>query len=137
MPPVKKEPNEPNSSRPASIQQEPRAVEPNCPKCGDNRQVWTNQITGKKTCHRLYCHTEIPDPPKAEGDLVVGLKRIVETSNDGSVFPDERFLDIHPLPAPEAHTIVKELNQLSLSGSALRIWKVVDLGYQLQPGWQK
>lgn len=33
---------------------------PNCPRCGDNRQVWVNQITGHWTCHRVYCHTTIP-----------------------------------------------------------------------------
>lgn len=30
---------------------------PACPKCGNNRQVWRNQITGLITCHRAYCHT--------------------------------------------------------------------------------
>ena len=30
-----------------------------CPKCGDHRQVWVNQITGKLTCHTAFCHTEI------------------------------------------------------------------------------
>jgi anaerobic ribonucleoside-triphosphate reductase len=32
---------------------------PICPKCGNNRQVWVNQITGVITCHRAYCDTEI------------------------------------------------------------------------------
>lgn len=32
---------------------------PACPKCGNNRQVWVNQITKVLTCHRAYCHTEI------------------------------------------------------------------------------
>ena len=32
---------------------------PNCKICGNNRQVWKNQITGKLTCHRLGCHKEI------------------------------------------------------------------------------
>jgi len=31
----------------------------NCHKCGNNRQVWVNQITGVLTCHRSYCNTEI------------------------------------------------------------------------------
>jgi hypothetical protein len=40
-------------------------MEPTCPSCGDNRQVWTNQITGLKTCHRAFCHTVIiPTPPQ-------------------------------------------------------------------------
>jgi len=32
---------------------------PNCPRCGDNRQVWRNQITGLYTCHRAHCDTVI------------------------------------------------------------------------------
>jgi len=32
---------------------------PECPWCGNNRQVWENQITGKMTCHRAGCHIEI------------------------------------------------------------------------------
>jgi hypothetical protein len=34
---------------------------PKCPKCGDSRQVWLNQLTHKLTCHRAFCHTEIDD----------------------------------------------------------------------------
>ena len=30
-----------------------------CPKCGNNRQVWTNQVTGRLTCHRAGCHAEL------------------------------------------------------------------------------
>ena len=39
------------------------AQEPVCPKCGNNRQVWDNQITGIKTCHRVGCHSEITAQP--------------------------------------------------------------------------
>jgi ribosomal protein S27AE len=35
--------------------------EPTCPKCGNNRQVWTNQITGHKTCHRVGCTWAQPE----------------------------------------------------------------------------
>ena len=37
----------------------PPGVLPACPKCGDNRQVWANQITGLLTCHRAHCHTVV------------------------------------------------------------------------------
>lgn len=37
---------------------------PNCPKCKNNRQVWINQITGKLTCHRAWCHTVIEEEGK-------------------------------------------------------------------------
>lgn len=35
---------------------------PNCPQCGNARQVWRNQITGRLTCHRAFCDTEITEP---------------------------------------------------------------------------
>ena len=35
---------------------------PLCPRCGNNWQVWRNQRTDKLTCHRAWCHTEIPEP---------------------------------------------------------------------------
>lgn len=38
---------------------EAAAAKTTCPKCGDNRQVWINQITGLLTCHRAGCHTVI------------------------------------------------------------------------------
>ena len=27
-----------------------------CPNCGNNRQVWRNQLTHKLTCHRVGCN---------------------------------------------------------------------------------
>ncbi|MHB9009226.1 MAG: hypothetical protein ACYDC1_20135, partial [Limisphaerales bacterium] len=41
---------------------EKAAATPECPRCGDNRQVWRNQITGRMTCHRIGCQTEIKQP---------------------------------------------------------------------------
>ena len=38
-----------------------RESRPSCPRCGNYRQVWRNQLTGKLTCHRAYCHTEIDE----------------------------------------------------------------------------
>jgi len=32
---------------------------PRCPKCGNNRQVWRNQITHLLTCHRAWCDTVV------------------------------------------------------------------------------
>lgn len=26
-----------------------------CPKCGNDRQIWRNQLTHKLTCHRVGC----------------------------------------------------------------------------------
>jgi DNA-directed RNA polymerase subunit M/transcription elongation factor TFIIS len=43
------------------------AQEPTCPSCGNNRQVWTNQITGRKTCHRVGCdHVQPAQEPVAQ-----------------------------------------------------------------------
>lgn len=44
----------------AVLPSRPQDEAPCCPKCGDNAQVWKNQVTGKMTCHRAGCHTEIP-----------------------------------------------------------------------------
>ena len=41
----------------AALQQ--TAGMPPCPKCGNNRQVWRNQISGLITCHRAYCDTVV------------------------------------------------------------------------------
>ena len=32
------------------------AEKPVCPNCGNNRQIWVNQITKKLTCHRVGCN---------------------------------------------------------------------------------
>lgn len=45
--------------------EQPAQQEPICPSCGNNRQVWTNQLSGKKACHRAFCNVDapIPQPP--------------------------------------------------------------------------
>lgn len=37
---------------------------PMCPNCGNSRQVWRNQISGKWTCHRAHCDTVIEEPTR-------------------------------------------------------------------------
>ena len=37
---------------------------PNCENCGNNRQVWVNQITGLLTCHRYCCQINITQKEK-------------------------------------------------------------------------
>lgn len=39
---------------------------PVCPKCGDNRQVWVNQVSGLWKCHRAFCDTTIDAPLPGE-----------------------------------------------------------------------
>lgn len=36
---------------------------PICPNCGNDRQVWRNQISGLWTCHRAHCDTVIEETP--------------------------------------------------------------------------
>lgn len=44
--------------------------EPVCPKCGNNRQVWTNQITGNKTCHRVGCGSALANHVEDKLEIV-------------------------------------------------------------------
>lgn len=46
---------------------------PACPKCGDARQIWANQLTGRLTCHRIHCHTEIEMKPHPHADFLRAL----------------------------------------------------------------
>jgi len=43
-----------------------KTTEPTCPLCGNNRQVWTNQVTGRKRCHSVWCQIELEAQPSAE-----------------------------------------------------------------------
>ena len=36
---------------------------PICTKCGNNRQVWVNQLTDRITCHRASCYIELDTMP--------------------------------------------------------------------------
>ena len=86
--------------------------EPDCPKCRNNRQVWDNQITGKKTCHRVGCHQEIEQPAQQEpltdhddrrkmiADARAALKSVTEQLRHGDTLgaslvlhPVEKVLD--------------------------------------------
>ena len=70
------------SSRAYIKPEQPAQQEPDCPKCGNNRQVWDNQITGKKTCHRVGCHQEIEQPAQQHEPVMCpfpcGWKRLFE-----------------------------------------------------------
>lgn len=37
---------------------------PPCPICGNNRQVWVNQLSGLITCHRAGCNKPIEPKEK-------------------------------------------------------------------------
>lgn len=75
------------------LQDEPKAEKeaavPNCPKCGDNRQVWKNQISGKWTCHRAFCDTVIEEQVTARGavpaDWLAAVQEFVDRCEAGEV----------------------------------------------------
>lgn len=62
-------------------------------------------------------------------------KRIVETDSFNGDYPDEKFLPIPPLNEKDAEIIVNIIND-SVGDYNPRYWKVVDLDYKLQPGFE-
>lgn len=68
-------------------------------------------------------------------NLEMALKRIVETDNFGGDYPDEKFLPIPPVDEASARVIAYEINKAT-GESKPRFWKVVDVDYVLQPGFE-
>lgn len=62
-------------------------------------------------------------------------KRVVETDKLGGYFPNEKFLNIPPLPETNALKIARLINESFLKDYD-RYWKVVDEDYVLQPGFE-
>jgi hypothetical protein len=63
-----------------------------------------------------------------------GLARIIETDNFGGDYPDESFL-LYPMPREAAQRIADAINA-SVPDNHRRYWRVVDVDYQLQPGFE-
>lgn len=63
------------------------------------------------------------------------LKKIVNTDNFNSDYPDEYFLNCGTLPEYLADIIVTILNR-DWSAYSSRYWKIVDENYKLQPGFE-
>jgi hypothetical protein len=61
--------------------------------------------------------------------------RIVETCNFGKDYPDESFLPVPPVSSAKAKAIADAIND-ALPANHSRYWRVVDLGYVLQPGFE-
>lgn len=55
--------SEPPTATAAQPSQHTEATDrmPACPRCGNARQVWRNQISGQIKCHRAHCDTVIPE----------------------------------------------------------------------------
>jgi hypothetical protein len=63
--------------------------------------------------------------------------KIVETDNLGSDYPDESFLKLTFWTKESAGRVAEAINrELCAADDARRFWKVVESGYQLQPGFE-
>lgn len=63
------------------------------------------------------------------------MARIVETDNFDGDYPDEKFLNIPPLPDYFAKAITDAINAAFPSDSK-RVWVVVQNDYVLRPGFE-
>lgn len=63
------------------------------------------------------------------------MAKIVETDNFGGDYPDEKFLNLPPLPAERCQAIAEAINA-SMPPMSPRYWKVVANEYELLPGFE-
>lgn len=69
--------------------------------------------------------------------MAVNLFKIVNTDNFGGDYPDETFLPLTFWSLESAQRVADAINaELCNHDHAARFWKVVDSGYQLQPGFE-
>ena len=71
---------------------------------------------------------------KPVGMAEQGMKRIVDTDNFGGDYPDEKFL-LWPLTEDTAKRIAAALNA-EVGPDSTRYYRVVDMDYKLQPGFE-
>ena len=64
------------------------------------------------------------------------MYRIVETDNFGGDYPDEKFLPIPPIRNEVIANKIADLINECTSSTYSRYWKVVELPYTLQPGFE-
>lgn len=62
-------------------------------------------------------------------------KRIVNTDNYGGDYPNESFV-LFPMREDLAKQIAALINEAAGGELSPRYWKVVDMGYKLQPGFK-
>lgn len=65
---------------------------------------------------------------------VAGTSRVVETDNFGGDYPNESFL-LYPMSRESAERLAEAINE-STGEHHPRYWKVVDAGYELEPGFE-
>ena len=61
------------------------------------------------------------------------MYRVVETDNYGRDYPDEKFATLYGHSEDTANLLASIFND-QMSGA--RYWKVVPVGYKLQPGFE-
>lgn len=63
--------------------------------------------------------------------------RIVEGDNFGGDYPNEKFVNIAPVTKEQAQKIADAINEaLCNHDHARRFWRVEDVDYRLQPGFE-
>ena len=62
--------------------------------------------------------------------------KIVETDNYNGDYPDEKFVNIPPLPKEAAEVIREVINTFCCGPDAKRYWKVEESTYVLQPEFE-
>jgi len=61
--------------------------------------------------------------------------RIIETDNFGGDYPDEKFLNLPPMPEEHCKRIAAAINE-ALGPNSARYYRVVDNDYKLVPGFE-
>ncbi len=62
--------------------------------------------------------------------------RIIETDNFGRDYPDETFLPLPNMTSEQANAVADAINAACSGNTASRYWRVVDVDYKLQPGFE-
>ena len=74
---------------------------------------------------------------RAAGELTEKWRRIVETDNHGSDYPNEKFVNLPPMSKEQAKQLADLINRFFCNcDAATRFWKVVPWNYVLQPGFE-
>jgi len=63
------------------------------------------------------------------------MAKIIETDNLGRDYPDEKFLNLPPLPREHAQFVADAINKV-VGERNPRFWRVVENDYVLKPGFE-
>jgi len=64
------------------------------------------------------------------------IYRIVDTDNFGGDYPDEKFVENLPCLSKEAIDKIADIVNKDIGPDSNRYYKVVELPYELQPGFE-